>query len=54
VILSNGLTLWEIGESHILNRQLETKSLSNRFELYFETEDIDGTFELLNNASQPQ
>lgn len=50
VIMSNGLTIWEIGESHIINRQLETRNPSNRFELYFETEDIDGTFKILNNA----
>jgi catechol 2,3-dioxygenase-like lactoylglutathione lyase family enzyme len=50
VILSNDLTLWEIGESHMINRQLETKSPSNRFELYFETEDIEAAFEMLNNA----
>ena len=50
VILSNGLTLWEIGENHIISRQLETGKPSNRFELYFETEDIDGTFEILNSA----
>jgi catechol 2,3-dioxygenase-like lactoylglutathione lyase family enzyme len=50
VILSNGLTLWEIGESHIINRQLETRNPSNRFELYFETEDIEGAYDMLNNA----
>jgi len=50
VVLSNGLTLWEIGKSHIINRQLETRNPTNRFELYFETEDIDGIFDMLNNA----
>ena len=50
VIMSNGLTLWEIGESHIISRQLETRNPSNRFELYFETEDIDGAFEMLDSA----
>jgi catechol 2,3-dioxygenase-like lactoylglutathione lyase family enzyme len=50
VILNNGLTLWEISESHIINRKLETRNPTNRFELYFETEDVDGTYEMLNNA----
>jgi len=41
VILNNGITLWEISPEHLISRQLETKIGSNRFELYFEDEDID-------------
>lgn len=47
VILKGGLTIWEIQSEHILNKQLDTKKDANRFELYFETELIDETFEKL-------
>lgn len=41
VILSNGISIWEIQQSHIISQKLETSSNSNRFELYFEAETID-------------
>jgi catechol 2,3-dioxygenase-like lactoylglutathione lyase family enzyme len=41
VILSNGITIWEIQQSHIISQKLETASKSNRFELYFEAENLD-------------
>jgi catechol 2,3-dioxygenase-like lactoylglutathione lyase family enzyme len=41
VILSNGLTIWEIQDSHIISKELETKDDSNRFELYFESEELE-------------
>lgn len=41
VILSDGLTLWEINSEHLISKQLETTIESNRFELYFEVENID-------------
>jgi catechol 2,3-dioxygenase-like lactoylglutathione lyase family enzyme len=47
VILSNGLTLWEILPGHIINNQLTTKNESNRFELYFESDDIETKSEQL-------
>lgn len=47
VILKGGLTIWEIQSEHIINKQLDTKKDANRFELYFETELIDETFEKL-------
>jgi catechol 2,3-dioxygenase-like lactoylglutathione lyase family enzyme len=40
VILSQGITLWEIQPEHIITKQLETKNNSNRFELYFEIENL--------------
>jgi catechol 2,3-dioxygenase-like lactoylglutathione lyase family enzyme len=50
VILSNGLTIWEIMDNHIISKQLETRMESNRFELYFESEDIETKFNLLEKA----
>lgn len=45
VIFKNGLTIWEIQESHIIPQTLGVFNLrnhtANRFELYFETEEID-------------
>jgi catechol 2,3-dioxygenase-like lactoylglutathione lyase family enzyme len=49
VILQGGLAIWEIQPEHIINERLETMNKSNRFELYFETELIDETYERLNN-----
>lgn len=50
VILSNGLTIWEILDNHIISKQLETRMRSNRFELYFESEDIEAKYNLLEKA----
>ncbi len=50
IILSNGLTLWEINPEHIVGKQLETKIESNRFELYFEDDTIQEAFEKLERA----
>jgi catechol 2,3-dioxygenase-like lactoylglutathione lyase family enzyme len=50
VILSNGLTIWEIPDNHIISNQLETRKESTRFELYFESEDIDTKCKLLEKA----
>ena len=51
VILKGGITLWEIDPNHIIPKQLGTDSIGderiNRFEFYFETDDIDGVFEKL-------
>ena len=47
VILSNGLTLWEIQVSHQISKELQTNNVSNRFELYFESEDLEKVVNLL-------
>lgn len=41
VILSGGISIWQIQQSHIISKELKTSSNSNRFELYFEAENID-------------
>ncbi|MHB9028874.1 MAG: VOC family protein [Candidatus Latescibacterota bacterium] len=45
VILEGGITLWEVSPSHIIPERLGIESIvnskANRFELYFETEDIE-------------
>ena len=41
VILSNGITIWQIQQSHLISQRLETELNSNRFELYFEAENLD-------------
>jgi catechol 2,3-dioxygenase-like lactoylglutathione lyase family enzyme len=40
VILKDGISIWEIDPGHVIAEKLETKNGSNRFELYFETDDI--------------
>ncbi len=50
VIMSNGLTLWETDPEYIINKQLDTTKESNRFELYFEDENIDEVFLSLEKA----
>ncbi len=49
VILKCGLAIWEIQPDHLISKRLETRSNSNRFELYFETELIDEAYNKLNN-----
>jgi catechol 2,3-dioxygenase-like lactoylglutathione lyase family enzyme len=47
VILSNGLTIWEIQDSHIISKELQINNSSNRFELYFESEDLEKVVSLM-------
>lgn len=51
VIFKNGFTIWEIKDEHIIAKSIglnKVKDTSvNRFEIYFETEDLEGTFEIL-------
>ena len=51
VILKDGITLWEINTNHIICKKLGLNSAvdkkNNRFEFYFETEEIDRVFEKL-------
>ena len=49
VILKNGITLWEISPSHIIDRKLNIKETSNRFELYFESDMLTEIAEHLKN-----
>lgn len=55
VILKGGITLWEINPNHIIPKQLGADSISdkktNRFELYCETEDIDGIVKKLKERN---
>ncbi|MDD3716278.1 MAG: VOC family protein [Candidatus Marinimicrobia bacterium] len=53
VILNAGITLWEIIPGHIINKKLQTKGNSNRFELYFEDSSLDNTIKVLKNAGIP-
>lgn len=45
IIFKGGLAIWEINESHIIPKTLGIKNITdqsrNRFEIYFETEDLD-------------
>jgi catechol 2,3-dioxygenase-like lactoylglutathione lyase family enzyme len=55
VILENGITLWEISKSHIIPQNLGFENIasqdSNRFEIYFETEDLTEDFNTLKNGN---
>lgn len=50
VILSSGLTLWEIQSEHLISQKLNTKVDSNKFELCFEDADIENIFYKLKDA----
>ena len=50
IIFSEGLTIWEIQPDHLINKQLKTDNDSNRFELYFEDNDIDKICNALEDA----
>lgn len=53
VIFKTGFAIWEIQKKHIIPSALGIKQISNpssnRFELYFETEDLPGIFEALKS-----
>ncbi|HEX2970499.1 MAG TPA: VOC family protein [Bacteroidales bacterium] len=52
VIFRNGFTIWEIRHDNIIPATLgkeRVSGTSNRFELYFETEDIEAYFSLLHD-----
>jgi len=46
IMFKNGLTLWEVQEEHEI-RKLSTDDRVNRFELYFETEDIERDYKII-------
>jgi catechol 2,3-dioxygenase-like lactoylglutathione lyase family enzyme len=52
--LKGGLTLWQIDPNHIILRRLGSDSIGdqriNRFELYFETEDLDAAYERVKTS----
>jgi catechol 2,3-dioxygenase-like lactoylglutathione lyase family enzyme len=54
VILKSGLAIWEIKKDHIIPSTLgidkTSNSAFNRFEIYFETEDISGVYDALKLA----
>jgi catechol 2,3-dioxygenase-like lactoylglutathione lyase family enzyme len=53
IIFKNGLTIWEINSSHIIPKNLGLAKISNkninRFEIYFETDNLKEVFEELKN-----
>lgn len=55
VIFETGFTIWEISENHIIPQLLETGKWNSpsvhRFELYFETSQIQPVFENLKNKN---
>jgi catechol 2,3-dioxygenase-like lactoylglutathione lyase family enzyme len=50
IILNDGLTLWEIRPDHIISTKLQTRNDANRFELYFEHDEIEKVFNDLEKA----
>jgi catechol 2,3-dioxygenase-like lactoylglutathione lyase family enzyme len=44
LIFKSGLTIWEVSSDHLIGKKLKTKSVSNSFELYFETDQIEEKF----------
>ncbi len=55
VVLNNGLTLWQIPDWHALSDDFYDKEYYNRsLELYFETEDIHETVDLVKKNNIPK
>lgn len=52
VAFKSGLAIWQIDETLEIGKKLGGKSAaaSNRFELYFETENLDDSFEKIKSA----
>ncbi len=54
IIFKGGIAIWEINPTHIISSTLGENSLngkSNRFELYFETENLEKVFLTLKEAN---
>lgn len=55
VIFKNGFAIWEIQNNHIIPKSLGLDKISdseiNRFELYFETENLPDIFKTLKNKN---
>ena len=55
VIFKNGFAIWEIHDTHIIPGKLGINKISdhsvNRFELYFETENLSQIFSILKNKN---
>ena len=51
IIFKNGLSIWELRPDHIIAKNLETQGSANRFELYFEDENLPSIFTKLKNAN---
>ncbi len=51
IIFKDGFAIWEIQNEHIIPNKLGIKNITdvsiNRFELYFESDDIDSVFQKL-------
>ena len=51
IIFKNGFAIWEINKNHIISEKLGFKNISNplvnRFELYFETDEISCIYDAL-------
>lgn len=51
VSFTSGLSIWEIRPEHIIVKNLDIKKKSNRMELYFEHENIDEAFIILEKEN---
>ena len=51
VILKSGLSLWELGDHHIIAEQLNTNPNGHKIELYFESDDLVRIVERLKENS---
>jgi catechol 2,3-dioxygenase-like lactoylglutathione lyase family enzyme len=55
VIFKSGLTIWEIQNGHIIPATLGIERIAdasvNRFEIYFETEDLPEVYRILKNEN---
>ena len=54
IIFKGGIAIWEINPNHIISTELVDgciSSTANRFELYFETENIDEVYKTLKDSS---
>jgi catechol 2,3-dioxygenase-like lactoylglutathione lyase family enzyme len=47
IAFKSGISLWQVSQTHVIGQELNTTSNNNRFELYFESDQIENEFEEL-------
>ncbi|HOT15970.1 MAG TPA: VOC family protein [Bacteroidales bacterium] len=49
ISFKSGISLWQVNQAHVIAQELNTSSNNNRFELYFESDQIEKDFEELKS-----
>lgn len=51
VSFKSGLSIWELRENHIISKNVNTNPEGHKFELYFESDDIDSIHKALKSKN---